>query len=504
MSTEFITPGWVKDAIFYQIFPDRFAKSERVPKPSNLEPWDSPPTIHGFKGGDLLGVVEHLDYLEDLGVNAIYFNPIFQSAANHRYHTHDYYRVDPILGGDAAFRELLDEAHRRGIRIVLDGVFNHASRGFYQFHHTLENGAASPYLDWFYFDEERLRAGKPLDAYPSPETERLLRRSHSSLRVLGYRAWWDLPALPKFNTDTPAVRRFLLDVARHWIEFGIDGWRLDVPYEVDDDDFWREFRRVVKAANPEAYIVGEIWDDARRWLQGDQFDAVMNYIFSRACLGFFGGESLDLSQRPGGYRLRRLDAAQFAAEIERLLALYDWEVTLAQLNLLGSHDMPRFLTLVRGDEAALRLATLFQMTFPGAPSIYYGDEVGMEGGPDPDCRRGFPWDESRWDHALRSDFRRCIQLRKDHVALRHGSYQALAAGESTYVFARVHEGEIVVVAFNVGDTAAEVSVDLSGLLPAQATLDEVWTHRSLTPTEGQLSLTLPALDGRVFVWQANR
>jgi len=499
MSTEFITPGWVKDAIFYQIFPDRFAKSERVPKPSNLEPWDSPPTIHGFKGGDLLGVVEHLDYLEDLGVNAIYFNPIFQSAANHRYHTHDYYRVDPILGGDAAFRELLDEAHRRGIRIVLDGVFNHASRGFYQFHHTLENGAASPYLDWFYFDEERLRAGKPLDAYPSPETERLLRRSHSSLRVLGYRAWWDLPALPKFNTDTPAVRRFLLDVARHWIEFGIDGWRLDVPYEVDDDDFWREFRRVVKAVNPEAYIVGEIWDDARRWLQGDQFDAVMNYIFSRACLGFFGGESLDLSQRPGGYRLRRLDAAQFAAEIERLLALYDWEVTLAQLNLLGSHDMPRFLTLVRGDEAALRLATLFQMTYPGAPCIYYGDEIGMEGRRDPDCRRAFPWDESRWNTGLREYIRRCIALRKAHPALRRGEYIPLHAAGGVYAYLRRLEEEALVVVLNNGASPHHLDVPVGEHLRDGTRLRDLMGAGEAEVVAGRLvGLALPPRSGVVL------
>jgi len=295
--TNITTPDWVKDAVFYHIFPDRFARSARVPKPSNLEPWDTPPTVHGFKGGDLLGVAERLDYLQELGITAIYFNPIFQSAANHRYHTHDYYRVDPILGGNDAFRELVDAAHAHGIHIVLDGVFNHASRGFYQFNHALENGAASPYLDWFYFDEQRLRAGGRLNGYPSQEEAQRLARGHRGLEELGYQAWWDLPALPKFNTRTEAVRRFIFDVARHWIAFGIDGWRLDVPVEIDDDSFWQEFRRVVKAANPEAYIVGEIWSDAHRWLQGDQFDAVMNYPFNRACLGFFGGERLDTAQQ---------------------------------------------------------------------------------------------------------------------------------------------------------------------------------------------------------------
>jgi len=225
------TPAWVQDAIFYEIFPDRFAISAQVEKPNHLESWDAPPTIFGFKGGDLLGVVERLDYLSDLGVTAIYFTPVFQSTANHRYHTFDYFHIDPILGGDAAFKTLLDAAHARGIRVILDGVFNHASRGFYQFNHTLENGAASPYRDWFNFHNYPVRAYEQHNNYDS---------------------WWGLAALPKFNTRNPAVREFLWRVAEHWIRFGIDGWRLDVPAEIDDDDFWREFRRRVKAINPDA------------------------------------------------------------------------------------------------------------------------------------------------------------------------------------------------------------------------------------------------------------
>jgi len=501
LSTEFTTPEWVKDAVFYQIFPDRFAISERAPKPSNLEPWDSLPTVHGFKGGDLLGVAEHLDYLQELGITAIYFNPIFQSAANHRYHTHDYYQVDPILGGNDAFRQLLDAAHTRGIRVVLDGVFNHASRGFYQFNHTLENGAASPYLDWFYFDEERLRAGQPLDAYPSPEKERRLAGSRRSRQELGYQAWWDAPALPKLNTNTPAVRSFIFDVTRHWVEFGIDGWRLDVPHEIDDDEFWQEFRCVVKTANPEAYIVGEIWFDARRWLQGDQFDAVMNYIFNRACLGFFGGEGLDIAQRPGGFTLQPLNAVQFANAIDDLLALYHWEATLAQLNLLSSHDMPRFLTLVRGDKAALSLATLFQMAFPGAPCIYYGDEIGMEGGPDPDCRRTFPWDEARWDHDLLTFFRRVISLRHDHPALRRGRYLRLHTDDQhgVYAFARQGEGETLVVVLNNGPKSYGLDVLVRSLFADGTVLFDLWQGGQAQVAGGRITgLTLRSRTGAVL------
>jgi len=500
LSTEFTTPEWVKDAIFYQIFPDRFAKSERVPKPSNLELWDSPPTRHGFKGGDLLSVAEHLDYLHELGITAIYFNPIFQSAANHRYHTYDYYQVDPILGGNEAFREMLDAAHARGIRVVLDGVFNHASRGFYQFHHTMENGAASPYLDWFHFDEERLQAGRRLNAYPDSEEMRLA-RSQGSLKGLGYQAWWGLPALPKFNTGTPAVRTFLFDMARHWVEFGIDGWRLDVPHEIDDDEFWREFRRVVKAANPEAYIVGEIWFDARRWLQGDQFDAVTNYILNRACLGFFGGERLDTTQRPGGYELQSLNAVQFADATDHLLDLYDWQVTLAQLNLLSSHDMPRFLTLVRGDKAALKLATLFQITFPGVPRVYYGDEIGMEGGPDPDCRRAFPWDEARWDHDLQAFFRRAIALRHEHPALRRGRYLRLHADDQhrVYAFARQGEGETLVVVLNNGPAGYDLDVPVRDLFADGTVLHDLWGGGQAQVATGRITgATLPPRSGAVL------
>lgn len=496
---DIVTPEWVKDAIFYQIFPDRFAKSERVPKPSNLEPWETPPTTLGFKGGDLLGVAEHLDYLQELGITAIYFNPIFQSAANHRYHTHDYYRVDPLLGGNEAFRELLDSAHARSIRIVLDGVFNHASRGFYQFHHTLENGASSPYLDWFYFDEERLRSGRPLNAYPARKARR-----GRSLQELGYLAWWDLPALPKLNTRTEAVRRFIFDVARHWIEFGIDGWRLDVPAEIDDDAFWQEFRRTVKAANPEAYIVGEIWGEAQRWLKGDQFDAVMNYIFNRACLGFFGGDRLDTSVRPGGFKLRRLNATAFADAVDHMLALYDWQVTLVQLNLLSSHDEPRFLTMVQGDKEALKLATLFQMTFPGAPCIYYGDEIGLTGGRDPDCRRTFPWDTGAWDRDLLDFFRRATRLRHAHPVLRRGRYLRLYTNDrhGVYAFARYFEGkemEALVVVLNNGTGEYKLSVPLKELFTEGSRLQNIWGEGEAWVKNGRATgLTLPPRSGAVL------
>lgn len=457
------TPAWVTDAIFYQIFPDRFAKSERVPKQSlHLEAWEAAPTIHGIKGGDLLGVVEHLDYLQDLGINALYFTPVFQSASNHRYHTYDYYAVDPILGGASALRELLDEAHKRNIRVVLDGVFNHASRGFWQFHHTLENGAASPYVDWFHFDPDHLNGKRHWGAYPSPHDLRLI-QEEGSLRAIGYQGWWNLPALPKFNTNTPAVREFLLGVAEHWTKFGIDGWRLDVPGEIDDDSFWQEFRRRVRAINPEAYIVGEIWYDARRWLQGDQFDASMNYPVTGACLSFFTGTHLDLDATlaTGGYRgmVGPIDANEFANRIDGILGMYNADATRVQLNLLDSHDTPRFVTCARGDVDSLKLAMMFLFTYPGAPCIFYGDEIGLAGRHDPECRQPFPWDSSKWNRDLLDFVKSLVSLRKTHDVLRHGAYVRAYAADGVYAFRRTSEKESILVALNAADQPRTITLD---------------------------------------------
>ena len=454
------TPSWVKDAIFYQIFPDRFAKSDKLPD-NGFEAWDSAPTHHGFKGGDLYGVIEKLDYLQGLGINAIYFNPVFASASNHRYHTFDYYNVDPLLGGNDALRKLLKAAHNRGMRVILDGVFNHASRGFWQFNHVLETGAASPYKDWFHFDEERLKGRRHWGAYPSQHEQKLLGQE-DSLTAIGYRAWWNLPALPKFNTNTPAVREFIFDVAEYWVKFGIDGWRLDVPGEIDDDEFWREFRRRVRALNPEAYIVGEIWHEAQRWLQGDQFDAVMNYLFTAASLNFFAGSHLNMEviQHAGGLkdRVHHMNANSFANEVDRILNLYPQDINFAQLNLLDSHDMPRFLSCANGDKNSLKLAWLFLMTMPGAPCIYYGDEVGVDGGQDPDCRKSFPWDESSWDQDLLAYAKACIALRNKHKSLRRGEYKRTHTEDNVMVYAREHKGETLTMLFNASAVTRTITL----------------------------------------------
>jgi cyclomaltodextrinase len=460
------TPSWVSDAIFYQIFPDRFARSKRISEQGlNLESWESPPTTYGFKGGDLYGVIEHLDYLQDLGINAIYFNPIFSSASNHRYHTYDYRNVDPLLGGNDALRELLDKLHKRKMHVILDGVFNHASRGFWQFHHTLENGAASPYKDWFYFDEDHLNGKKHWGAYPSSEELQLVQQE-GSLKALGYQAWWNLPALPKFDTNRPAVREFLFEVAEHWIKFGIDGWRLDVPGEIDDDTFWQEFRHRVRAINPDTYLVGEIWNDGSRWLQGDQFDASMNYMVTGACLSFFTGKHLDIDAtlQVGGYKgiVNPVDVKEFANRIASILNLYKPKVTRSLLNLLDSHDTPRFLTCAEGDVASLQLALTFIFTYPGAPCIFYGDEIGLVGHQDPECRQAFPWDKSKWNHDLRDFVKGLTTLRTQHKALRRGTYEEIFSRDGVYAFNRRSDDETLLIALNADEEARTIEASLTG------------------------------------------
>ncbi len=465
-----MTPDWVKDAVFYQIFPDRFAKSKAVPKSSNLEPWDSKPTPHGYKGGDLLGVVEHLDHLEALGVTAIYFCPVFQSGSNHRYHTHDYEKVDPMLGGNQALKTLIEAAHARGMKVVLDGVFNHASRGFFQFHDVLENGSQSAYLDWFYIK------GYPLRAYESREPP-------------NYEAWWGYPALPKFNTDTLAVREYLWGVAEYWMQQGIDGWRLDVPNEIDDDAFWQEFRRRVKNVNPEGYIVGEIWETAARWLQGDQFDAVMNYVFSSLAYDFLAAQQVipsvtkDTSVKHFG--TRHLNAESFAKGLEDLLALYPWEINLVQLNLLGSHDTPRLHSIIGNNLATYKLLTIFQMGFVGTPCIYYGDEIGLEGTHDPDCRRGMPWETEQWNLEILEFTKSAIAARKRIAALKRGTFKVLQSQAMTVLFERSTDSSRALVALNAGQTA--VVLELLG----------VYTD-ALTGSRVEGKLELPGRSGAIL------
>lgn len=423
----FEPPAWVKDAVFYQIFPERFANGDPSNDPDGVLPWGGEPTADNFFGGDLQGVIDHLDYLERLGVNAIYFNPLFEAPTNHKYDTRDYKKVDPHFGTNETLKKLVDACHARGIRVLLDAVFNHSGRTFPPFVDVLEKGASSPYADWFHVREYPLTVK---DGIPTFDTF----------------AFTD--KMPKLNTENPEVQAYLLDVARYWIEeIGADGWRLDVANEVDHR-FWRKFRDVVKAAKPDAYILGEIWHDSLPWLGGDQFDAVMNYPLTEAILDF-------------AVRGTR-DGKQFADLVGYLTSAYPQQATEVSFNLLGSHDTPRLLTLCQGDKRRVRLAAAIQFTMPGTPCIYYGDEIGMDGGQDPGCRKCMVWEEDRQDQELFAFFAALTRLRRSHRALRDGNFTMLSAkaGSPVVAYAREADGETFIVALNAGKRKASLDVPL--------------------------------------------
>ena len=381
-------PAWVKDAIFYQIFPDRFCRSPKYKAVGKFVEWDTLPTRENMFGGNLAGIIDKLDYIASLGVNALYLCPIFKSNSNHRYHTVDYFEIDPVLGTLKDFDNLVKKAHKLGLRVILDGVFNHCSRGFFQFNSLMELGTNSPYVDWFHVH------GWPLHAYSGKPN---------------YDCWWGYPALPKFNTDNPDVREYLFSVGEYWMKRGIDGWRLDVPNEIDDDSFWQEFRTRIKAINSDAYIVGEIWDEPLRWLQGDQFDGVMNYPLRKAVLAYLFDE-------------KPIDVEEFA---KRLRDAFPADRFGVQMNLLGSHDTTRMASLPCSNLQRVKLALALLFFLPGAPCIYYGDEIGMLGGKDPDNRRTFPWDklEEGEKKPIFSFVKELIELRKKSQVLRDGSLE---------------------------------------------------------------------------------
>lgn len=455
----FEPPAWVKDAVFYQIFPDRFANGDPSNDPESVLPWGGEPTPVNHFGGDLQGVIDHLDHLERLGVNAIYFNPLFEATTNHKYDTQDYMKVDPQFGTNETLKSLVQACHSRGIRVMLDAVFNHSGRTFAPFEDVLDKGAASPYANWFHVREFPLTVK---DGIPTFDTF----------------AFTEL--MPKLNTENPDVQDYLLQVARYWIEeIGIDGWRLDVANEVDHR-FWRKFRDVVKAANPDAYILAEVWHDSLPWLGGDQFDAVMNYPLTEAIL--------DYAVR--GTR----DGRQFADLLGAQLAAYPQQATEVAFNLLGSHDTARLLTLCRGNKQRMKLAAIVQFTMPGTPCIYYGDEIGLDGGEDPGCRKCMEWDETKQDQELLGFYMELVRLRKAHRALRDGSIEVLTAekGRAVFAYAREAQGERLIVALNAGNRKEELSLQADGFWT------DIHTGATVQPVRGCLTASLPAFGYAVW------
>ena len=356
--TDVITsPSWAKGVIYYQIFPERFCNGNRENDPEGCKPWGSLPDREHHMGGDLQGIIQKISYLKELGIECIYLNPIFEGDFNHKYATTDYFKIDSQFGDEETFRELVNICHSYEIKIVLDGVFNHTGVHFGPFQDVLENQEGSRYVKWFHINH-----------YP-------VEPSHHNYECVGAYKW-----MPKLDTSNPEVREFILKVMFYWIDnFQIDGWRLDVADEVDPS-VWEEARMRIKEKYPDKILLGETWGYAGKMLRGNQMDSVMNYVFRDAIRDYIAEKTISVTQ---------LDS-----RLNHMLAYYKDETDNLLYNLLDSHDTERFLYLCHENKKLLKLAAAFQMLFPGSPAIYYGDEVGMTGDNDPDCRRCMEWGEN--------------------------------------------------------------------------------------------------------------
>lgn len=349
---------WMKQAVFYQIFVDRFRMGNKEKDTSYINcRWGDIPTPKTFAGGDIRGITEKLDYIKELGCNAVYLTPIFTSVSNHKYDISDYYRVDPQFGTNEDLKELVDAAHTRGMHVVLDAVFNHCSENLAQFQDVLKKGKESPYFDWFVIRGDRINQQ---------------RDNYETFAACDY--------MPKLNTSNEEVQEFLMDIGTHYLtEYDIDGWRLDVSDEISHY-FWRKFRERMKKVKRDAVIIGENWHDAANYLRGDQYDSIMNYAFTKLCLDYFAWGSKN--------------AEQAAWKLNELLMRNIDPVNTMMLNLLDSHDTHRFFKETGRNRWKVKAALALLFLFPGVPCIFYGTEILTEGGYDPDCRRCMDWEKA--------------------------------------------------------------------------------------------------------------
>ncbi len=450
-------PDWARGAVGYQIFPDRF---RREGKPEDgLEPWNSDRVQSTFRfGGNLNGIRAAVPYLKELGVKLVYTTPIFLSDSAHRYNTFDYYQIDPLLGTQEDLKALCDELHQNGIRLVLDGVFNHSGLGFAPFVDAKEKGKDSEYYDWFFFDNSE---------------------------PCGYRTFSHEPYMPKLNLKNEACAEYFLKVGQYWLETcGIDGWRLDVSSEVWPD-FWRKYHAMMKQVKPDSLMIAECWDDSREWItQGDMFDSTMHYVLSRAIWRRFCTHTLS--------------TVAFDRMLNDAAMLYPQRNQDVLWTFLGSHDTKRVLTRAGGDVRMLHGAAFFQFTFMGAPIIYYGDELAMEGGDDPDNRRPMRWDcvENNPTH---THYQKLAALRATHEALRIGAFRTWRAEENgLYAYERFTAGERLLCVLNTATEPLTAQLALPESLRSKAAVCDLFGNHSLPVWKGLVEVSLAPGEGMIL------
>lgn len=430
----FHAPKWVEKTVWYQIFPERFANGDSTNDPQDTKSWNpnEHPRRQDFYGGDLQGVINHLDYLKQLGVNGLYFNPIFKAPSNHKYDTQDYYQIDPHFGDAQLFKKMVALAHQKGMRVMLDAVFNHIGDQSPMWQDVLKNGQDSKYADWFHINRF------PVTYTPTDNFE--------FAKDATYDTFDYTPHMPKLNTANPKVQDWLLDIAGYWVrEFDIDAWRLDVANEIDHH-FWRRFHNEMLTLKDDFYILGEIWHSAQPWLNGDEFTGVMNYDYTGAIINHF--------------IKHELSSQGLVDRLSHQLMLYRDQTNAMMFNVLDSHDTARIMTLANEDDQLVRQTLAFTFLQPGSPSIYYGTEYGMTGGNDPDCRKPMNWYPDAKAIAMHDFVRDLIKWRKEHWQLiAQGTIELTALNDNQgVVIKRRRNNQQLVAVFNTSSEPLQVTL----------------------------------------------
>ncbi|MDR0921840.1 MAG: glycoside hydrolase family 13 protein [Lactobacillales bacterium] len=438
----FKAPQWVKETVWYQIFPERFANGDSLNDPVGTLPWGSKehPGREDFFGGDLQGIIDHLDHFTDLGINGLYFCPIFKASSNHKYDTIDYLEIDLGFGDKVLFKQLVEECHKRGIRVMLDAVFNHMGDFSMQWQDVVLNGKKSQYADWFHIHQ-----------FPVSYTET---EDFEFADDMTYDVFAFTPHMPKLNTANIEVQEYLLHIAKYWIEeFDIDAWRLDVANEVDHH-FWKKFHEACVGLKDDFYILGEIWHSSQSWLQGDEFHAVMNYAYTDAIISYFIKGEITMEK--------------MVSELNNQLMMYREQTNQVMFNILDSHDTPRILTLANDNKELMKQVMAFTYLQQGVPCLYYGDEYAMNGGMDPDCRKCMVWDEEKQDKEMYAFVKELISFRHAHQStLSVGTLYWNEVEEETglLTMTRQTEEEKITAFFNTGEK--EIAVHAKNIVLKQ-------------------------------------